>query len=79
MVSYHLFWTCAGEFSESSTGELRFGDISGHLLERVCAYLCYKAKHERASASSSAAAIPEFEIKPEIALELLMAANYLDC
>ena len=29
--------------------------------------------------TDSAAEIPEFPIEPELALELLMAANFLDC
>lgn len=29
--------------------------------------------------TNSATRIPEFQIEPELALELLMAANFLDC
>jgi len=40
----------------------------------VVDYLQYKDKYKNASGT-----IPEFVIDPEVALELLVAANYLDC
>jgi len=40
----------------------------------VCHYFTYKARY-----TNSAMEIPEFPIAPEVALELLMAANFLDC
>ena len=40
----------------------------------VCGYFEYKARY-----TNSAMEIPEFPIAPEVALELLMAANFLDC
>merc|ERR1711998_535794 len=62
-----------GMFVESS-GEINFPEISGVVLEKVCQYFHYKLKFT----NSTQAQIPEFLIEPEIALELLMAANYLD-
>jgi len=43
-------------------------------LARICSYFAYKARF-----SNSSMEIPEFPIPPEHALELLMAANFLDC
>jgi len=63
----------AGQFSESS-GEIRFQEISTPILEKVIQYFYYKLRY-----SNSQVRIPEFDIDPEIALELLMAANFLDC
>jgi len=40
----------------------------------VIQYLHYKVRY-----SESTTKIPEFKIEPEIALELLVASNYLDC
>ncbi|OQS06752.1 transcription elongation factor B polypeptide 1 [Thraustotheca clavata] len=62
-----------GQFSESK-GEIRFPDISAPILEKVIQYLYYKKRY-----SNSNARIPEFNIEPEMSLELLMAANYLEC
>ena len=63
----------SGQFSESS-GEIRFQEISTPILEKVIQYFYYKLRY-----SNSQVRIPEFDIDPEIALELLMAANFLDC
>ena len=63
-----------GNFRESNENLIRFPDISGHILERVVRYIYYKAQH-----SQSNTRIPEFPIEPEIALELLIAAKYLNC
>jgi len=43
------------------------------VLEKVCQYFYHKIRH-----SGSPEPAPEFPIEPEMALELLMAANYLD-
>jgi hypothetical protein len=40
------------------------------ILDKVVRYMYYKFKFSPES--------PEFKIEPEIALELLVAANYLD-
>jgi len=44
------------------------------ILQKVCEYLHYKIEY-----ANSTNEIPEFKIEPEIALELLMAADFLDC
>lgn len=60
-------------FAESK-GEIEFPEIPSLILEKVIQYLHYKVKY-----ANSRVPIPEFPIAPEIALELLMASNYLDC
>ena len=40
----------------------------------MCQYFAYKTRF-----TNSSTEIPEFPISTEIALELLMAANFLDC
>lgn len=62
-----------GSFSEKS-GEINFPEISTQILEKVIQYFYYKMRY-----TNSHVRVPEFKIEPEIALELLMAANYLDC
>ncbi|KAH8070599.1 hypothetical protein JL721_4999 [Aureococcus anophagefferens] len=63
----------AGQFTESS-GEIKFPEISTPILEKVIQYFYYKLRY-----TNSQVRIPEFQIDPEMALELLMASNFLDC
>jgi elongin-C len=63
-----------GSFREAQDNVIRFPDIAGYVLERVVQYFHYKAQH-----SNSSNRLPTFNIEPEIALELLLAAKYLDC
>ncbi|PAV88489.1 hypothetical protein WR25_05588 [Diploscapter pachys] len=63
-----------GMYTENETNEVHFREIPSYILQKVCHYFAYKAKY-----SNSPSEIPEFVIEPEIALELLMAANFLDC
>ncbi|KAJ1659529.1 elongin C [Dispira simplex] len=63
----------SGQFVESKTNEFTFRDIRGPILEKVCQYLYYKYKYDGLWTE-----IPEFPIEPEIALELLMTADFLD-
>jgi len=63
-----------GQFAENETNVVNFREIPSHVLERVCVYFTYKVKY-----TNSSTEIPEFQIAPEVALELLMAANFLDC
>ena len=66
--------TSSGGFSERSSDKITFPEISGKILEKVCQYFYYKLQY-----TDSREAIPEFKVPPELALELLMASNYLDC
>mmetsp|Transcript_11747 Transcript_11747/g.14610 ORF Transcript_11747/g.14610 Transcript_11747/m.14610 type:complete len:117 (-) Transcript_11747:175-525(-) len=63
-----------GQFREAEEALIHFPEISSHILEKVIQYLHYKVRH-----THSTVRIPEFQIRPEIALELLVAASYLDC
>mmetsp|Transcript_17939 Transcript_17939/g.34168 ORF Transcript_17939/g.34168 Transcript_17939/m.34168 type:complete len:103 (+) Transcript_17939:362-670(+) len=63
-----------GSFREAQDNVIRFPDITSYTLERVVRYLHYKAQYSNVNAR-----IPEFTIEPELALELLVAAKYLDC
>jgi len=62
-----------GTFTEQALGEINFREISTPILEKVIQYFYYKLRY-----TNSTTEIPEFPIEPEIALELLMAANFLD-
>ena len=63
----------AGRFQESS-GVVRFPELTSQVLERVIQYL-----HHRRKYLESPVPVPEFDISNEEALELIMAANFLDC
>ncbi|KAL5968949.1 Elongin-C [Taenia solium] len=63
-----------GQFQENETNVVHFREIPSHVLQKVCSYFAYKVRY-----SNSSSEIPEFPIAPEISLELLMAANFLDC
>ncbi len=57
-----------------SRGEVRFPEIPGIILEKVIQYMHYKVRY-----ANSTQRVPQFNIEPEISMELLMAASYLDC
>jgi transcription elongation factor B subunit 1 len=59
-------------FEEGQTGRVHLDELSGILLERVCDYLYFNLKYKDVTD------VPEFDIPPEMALELLVAADYLD-
>ncbi|KAL3312408.1 Transcription elongation factor B (SIII), polypeptide 1 (15kDa, elongin C) [Cichlidogyrus casuarinus] len=63
-----------GEFRENETNIVRLKEISSHILVKICNYFAYKVKY-----TNSSQEIPDFPIPNEICLELLMAANFLDC
>lgn len=64
-----------GGYVEQEKGEINFPEISGKTLEQTVQYFYYKLRHTNPSSNHT---LPEFKIEPESALELLMAANYLD-
>ena len=55
-------------------GEIELPEISTPVLERTIAYWMFKVKYHGAKL-----AIPEFVIPPDMALALLIAADYLEC
>ncbi|PWN31759.1 POZ domain-containing protein, partial [Meira miltonrushii] len=63
-------------FAEAQTSIVKFPNIRGIILEKVVEYLCWNARYFDAKDVD----IPDFQhrIKPEIAVELLMAADYLE-
>jgi len=63
-----------GSFREAQDNVIRFPEIAGYVLERVIKYFHYKAKH-----SNSTSRLPQFVIEPEVSLELLIAAKFLEC
>ncbi|CAG8684605.1 21971_t:CDS:2 [Cetraspora pellucida] len=63
-----------GQFMESEQNTIHFRDIKAVILEKVCQYLYYKVRY-----NNSTSEMPQFNIDPTIALELLMAADFLDC
>lgn len=46
--------------------------LSGVVLEKVCEYLYYNQKHAESKD------VPDMDVPPELCLELLIAADYLD-
>lgn len=63
-----------GVYAENESNVVYFREIPSHVLQKVCQYFAYKVRYTHAATE-----IPEFPIPPEVALELLMAANFLDC
>jgi transcription elongation factor B subunit 1 len=45
---------------------------SGIVVEKICEYFCYNEKHK------DQVNVPDMDIPPELCLELLMAADFLD-
>ena len=62
----------ADNFSEALSNRCVFENINGVVLEKVCEYLYYNEKHK------DARDVPDMDIPPELCLELLMAADYLN-
>ncbi|KAI9732130.1 MAG: hypothetical protein M1834_004226 [Cirrosporium novae-zelandiae] len=59
-------------FRESTTGVCTLENISGVVLEKVCEYFYYNEKYKNQQS------VPDMNIPPELCLELLLAADYLD-
>lgn len=66
------FFRNLGKFSEALSGRCVLENLSGIILEKVCEYLCYNEKNKNQTN------VPDMDIPPELCLELLMAADYLD-
>lgn len=59
-------------FPEGTVTDIFVSINSGVVLEKVCEYLCYNEKNKEQSN------VADMDIPPELCLELLMAADYLD-
>lgn len=59
-------------FKEAMLGRCEFGDINGIILEKVAEYLYYNYRNRDAEN------VPDMYIPPELCLEILMAADFLD-
>jgi elongin-C len=73
MVSGTIKSMLSGQFAESR-GEISFPEIPAVVMERLIQYLYYKVRY-----TNSSQRIADFPIDPEMSLELLIAAGYLDC
>ncbi|KAB8238071.1 BTB/POZ protein [Aspergillus alliaceus] len=62
----------SSRFAEAQSARCELTNISGIVLEKVCEYLCYNEKNK------NEINVPDMDIPPELCLELLMAADYLD-
>ncbi|KAG5461526.1 MAG: BTB/POZ protein [Olpidium bornovanus] len=70
-------WGSSPAGFEKKVGKAEKEGLGAIILEKVCQYLYYKVRYDSAAADSSTE-IPEFHVEPELALELLMAADFLD-
>ncbi|KAK5939158.1 elongin C [Knufia obscura] len=59
-------------FSEAQSGICHLENLSGIVLEKVVEYFYYNEKHKESTG------VADMDIPPDLCLELLMAADYLD-
>ena len=59
-------------FSEATSGIIRLESIEGIILEKVCEYFYYYLRYKDEKE------VPKPKIEPELALSLLVAADFLD-
>ncbi|CBX92922.1 hypothetical protein IAQ61_005729 [Plenodomus lingam] len=59
-------------FRENAENRVDLPTINGVVLEKVCEYLYYNQKH------AGSKDVSDMDIPPELCLELLIAADYLD-
>ncbi|XP_041995308.1 elongin-C-like isoform X1 [Salvia splendens] len=71
MVSQTIRNMLTGGFLETEHGKVNFPEISTTILEKICQYFHWSLQY--ASGKET-----EFHIEPELTLELMMAANYLN-
>jgi len=66
---------------ESQTKEFRFPDIKPEVMELVIQYMHYKFKYQQLLDKEmiQLSELPEFKVPPELALDVLIAASYLQC
>ncbi|POY74160.1 hypothetical protein BMF94_2734 [Rhodotorula taiwanensis] len=68
--------TLSSDFSETTSGRIELPEQRAEIVEKVAEYLVYKDRYKETKGE-----IPDFKdrIKPEIALEMLMASDYMEC
>lgn len=59
------------QFEEAQSGRLRV-DLEAIIVAKVCDYLYYSLKYQKSDGQA------QFQVPPALALELLVAADYLD-
>lgn len=62
----------SSNFSEASSGVCHLEEINGVVLEKVVEYFYYNEKHRDSTG------VADMDIPPELCLELVLAADYLD-
>mmetsp|Transcript_23260 Transcript_23260/g.26390 ORF Transcript_23260/g.26390 Transcript_23260/m.26390 type:complete len:100 (-) Transcript_23260:610-909(-) len=72
-VSNFIRNTLEAGMAESNTKTITFQEIKTATLEKIVQYLYYKIRYK------DEVSFPKFDLTPEIALEVLSAAIYLDC
>ncbi|EWC47957.1 hypothetical protein DRE_02839 [Drechslerella stenobrocha 248] len=60
-------------YIEAKENCVRFEEMNAVILEKVCEYFCYKEKYAGFGGN-----IPDFNIPPEMALELMTIADFLE-
>nr|XP_045587443.1 elongin-C-like [Procambarus clarkii] len=60
---------------ENEKNEIHFKTISSYLLQKVCTYFTYNTQFKKNEITID----PEFPIENNIALDLLLVADFLDC
>eukprot|EP00771_Trimastix_marina_P002510 gnl/Trimastix_PCT/3639.p1 GENE.gnl/Trimastix_PCT/3639~~gnl/Trimastix_PCT/3639.p1 ORF type:complete len:120 (+),score=22.18 gnl/Trimastix_PCT/3639:2-361(+) len=73
MVSGTIRTMLQSSFLEAKEQVIRFPDIPAVLLEQAIEYFYYKVRY-----TNSTEPYPPFKVHPEMALQLLMVANYLN-
>ena len=66
--------TNSGDFQETQSRTVHLREIPARVLEKCCQYFYFKLRYTNVPSKD----IPQFVVPPELALELLMASNYLD-
>ncbi|GJN93341.1 hypothetical protein Rhopal_006394-T1 [Rhodotorula paludigena] len=68
--------TLSADFLEAQTGVIHLPEQRAEIVEKVAEYLMYKERWRETKGE-----IPDFKerVPPEIALELLMASDYMEC
>eukprot|EP01012_Entosiphon_sulcatum_P018641 TRINITY_DN2339_c0_g1_i1.p1 TRINITY_DN2339_c0_g1~~TRINITY_DN2339_c0_g1_i1.p1 ORF type:complete len:115 (+),score=10.02 TRINITY_DN2339_c0_g1_i1:87-431(+) len=63
----------AGNFHEQKEGVIQLPSIDSHLLEKAIQYFYYKHRYDNDPDHR-----PNFPVPPEIALDLMLVAHYLE-